>query len=54
MCAVDSRTATPSWPWEATRAVRGTPDAEVLSYLVEGAGLLESTQAVDDGAEEPE
>ena len=36
------------------RAVRSTPDAKVLSHLVEGAGLLESTQAVDDGAEKPE
>ena len=36
------------------RAARSTPDAKVLSHLVEGAGLLESTQAVDDGAEKPE
>jgi hypothetical protein len=26
----------------------------MLSHLVEGAGLLKSTQAVDDGAEKPE
>ncbi len=35
------------------RAERGTPDAEVVSHLVEGAVMLESTQAVDDGTEEP-
>lgn len=31
------------------RAERSTPDAKALSHLVEGAGLRESTQAVDDG-----